>query len=68
MSSSLAPDSSKMDVDPAIFSQLSDMQQPFTYNPDPNDWLYDTNIGNMGDMMAEMPEVEWGVGNTERMQ
>ena len=62
------PDFSKMDIDPDMFGQLNHMQQPFTYNPDPNDWLYDTNVGNMGDMMAGMPEFEWGIGNAEEMQ
>ena len=49
----------KMEVDPGMFGQLQDMHQPFTYNPDPNDWMFDTNVA---DIMMGVPEFEWGTG------
>ena len=35
----------KMEVDPNIFGQLQGMGEPFTYNPDPNDWMFDGGTG-----------------------
>ena len=55
---------SKMEVDPDMFGQLQDMQQPFTYNPDPNDWMFDSNLA---DMMSGVPEFDWGTGEVGGM-
>jgi len=45
-------DYSQMEVDPSMFGQLQDAE-PFTYNPDPNDWMFDgTNFMNV-------PDFEW---------
>ena len=45
-----------MEVDPNMFAQLQDMVRPFTFNPDPNDWMFDPEImgltsPGMGDMV-----------------
>ncbi|KAL9097948.1 MAG: hypothetical protein Q9163_006295 [Psora crenata] len=37
----------KMEVDPRMFEQLQGIGEPFTYNGDPNDWMYDE--ATMGD-------------------
>ncbi|KAG8526342.1 uncharacterized protein KY384_000335 [Bacidia gigantensis] len=60
--------SAKMEVDPNFFSQLQNIEQPFAFNPDPNDWMFDPQgmmgLGDMGGMGMGMgagaPEFEWG--------
>ena len=64
------PDFAKMEVDPNMFGQLQDMERPFTFNPDPNDWMFDpevmqgmNNLGGlpgMGGMMG--PGMAMGMG------
>ncbi|KAL9125505.1 MAG: hypothetical protein Q9217_005307 [Psora testacea] len=64
-SNSMSPpvSDSKMEVDPSMFGQLQGIGEPFTYNPDPNDWMFDWNMnGGDGMGMGEVgiPEFEWG--------
>ena len=47
---------SKMEVDPNMFGQLQEIGEPFTYNPNPNDWLFDGNMTGIDDIS----EFEWG--------
>ena len=59
------PEFSKMEVDPNIFGQLQNIEQPFAYNPDPNDWMFDFN-----EMMADaggVPGLDFDWGNTGSM-
>ena len=36
-----------MEVDPQMFGQLQDLDRPFTVNMDPNDWMFDTDMGGL---------------------
>ncbi|KAL9628467.1 MAG: hypothetical protein Q9164_007264 [Protoblastenia rupestris] len=67
---SLEMEHSKMEVDPKIFGHLQGMGRPFSYNPDPNDWLFDGSMmegngmimGGDGLMMGENGIGMSGVG------